>query len=217
MSGNGAASRKRVLVIDYGMGNLNSVVNALATLGYAARTSERKEDIANADAYVLPGVGAFGEAMKNLQRLDIVGLLAEQVLERRKPFLGICLGMQLMAEDSEELGFHKGLGWIRGHVLRIDQRDGIRLPHVGWNNVDVRGKQPLFENIATGSNYYFDHTYRLECDPSNVLATCRYGSDIVAAVRHENIFATQFHPEKSQVKGLKLLRNFLNYAEAGQS
>lgn len=123
---------KRILIVNYGMGNLKSVANALFRLGYAATISGRREDLASADAYILPGVGAFGQAMKNLQALELVAPLREEVLGRSKPLLGICLGMQLLAEDSEELGLHAGLGWIPGHVKRLEARDGLRLPHVGW-------------------------------------------------------------------------------------
>ena len=207
-----ALGSKTVVIVNYGMGNLRSVSNALGVLGYSPLISDDAEVIADADAYIVPGVGAFGEAMRNLSGLDLIGPLREQVLENQKPFLGICLGMQLLAEDSDEMGFHKGLGWIEGHVTRITA--DVRVPHVGWNDVAVKNGQPLFLNIESEPNYYFDHTYKLDCDPGVVSATCVYGGELTAAVQKGNIFATQFHPEKSQVMGLRLLRNFLNFVES---
>jgi glutamine amidotransferase len=208
---------KDVVIIDYGMGNLKSVSNALTFLGYQPRIAQDRASLAAADGLVLPGVGAFGEAMQNLRKLDLLGVLNEQVIERKKPILGICLGMQLMALDSEEMGHFEGLGWVDGHVVRIKPEGSLRLPHVGWSSVQVRQAEPLFRNIETEPHYFFDHTYQLQCAPEHVLATCQYGGEIVAAIRRGNVMATQFHPEKSQVKGLKLLRNFMNYVEASKA
>ena len=203
--------RKSIVIINYGMGNLRSVGNAISMLGYSPLISDRKDVIASCDAYVLPGVGAFGEAVRNLNNLGLIDVLNEQVIFNRKPFLGICLGLQLLAKDSDEMGFHTGLGWIDGHVTRISSH--VKVPHVGWNDVRIKNPVPLFQNINKGTHYYFDHTYRLECNPEFVSATCDYGEDLVAGVQKDNIFATQFHPEKSQVRGLQLLRNYLNYVE----
>ena len=205
------ASPSAIGIVDYGMGNLRSVRNALAFLGADAFVSSEAAALARADAIVLPGVGAFGEAMSNLDRLGLVEVLHEQVRERRKPFLGICLGMQLLAEDSLENGLHRGLGWLRGHVVPFDRTAGMRVPHVGWSPVEVRGGGFPFDRITFPASFYFDHSYHMVCDKNCVIATCRAGAEFVAAIRHDNIVATQFHPEKSQRLGLKLLRNFVTF------
>lgn len=200
------------MIVDYGMGNLRSVLNALSFLGCDAFISDKRGDVDSADAFILPGVGAFGEAMANLTALGLVEPLTRRVLTERKPFLGICLGMQLIAESSEENGKFQGLGWISGHVRRLPAENGIRIPHVGWNDVRIVESDPLFLKIEDDLNFYFVHTYHFACDPARVVAWCRYGADFAAAVRKDNIFAVQFHPEKSQVNGLRLLRNFCRYA-----
>lgn len=198
-----------ICIVNYGMGNLGSVMNALRFLGFEATVTDDPKTIADADAYVLPGVGAFGEAMDNLNRIGVIDTLAEQVLERQKPFLGICLGMQLLAEDSQEKSFQTGLGWIKGHVVPIPAGPGVRIPHVGWSDVEYVD-EAFFARIEKNASFYFDHSFHLECDPKMVVAQCRHGGPLAAAIRKRNIFATQFHPEKSQKNGLKLMRNFLN-------
>lgn len=206
---------KHIIIVDYGMGNLTSVSNALKFLGYISEITNDKARILAADAVILPGVGAFAQAMENLNRLKLIPILNKLVKEQETPFLGICLGMQLIAESSTEMGFHEGLGWIRARVEEISTMENLPVPHVGWNNVHVSNYSPLFDNLPTESHYYFDHSFHMICTAQkDVVAVCRYGMDLVAAVRHGNIFATQFHPEKSQVMGLKLLRNFLNHVEA---
>jgi imidazole glycerol-phosphate synthase subunit HisH len=197
-----------VTIIDYGMGNIASVRNAFAALGVPAIVSSARADLAAAGAIVLPGVGAFGEAMANLTALDLPGPLAEQVLERGKPFLGICLGMQLIARESYEQGHHRGLGWIDGAVVPVPSGAGLRVPHVGWSELVFTVGDPAFARITDESCFYFDHSYMLRTDPGLVVATAEYGGPITAVIRRNNIFATQFHPEKSQRSGLKLLRNF---------
>ena len=206
--------QKRIMIINYGMGNIGSVANALRTLQSDYFVSGRREDLRQADAYILPGVGAFPAAMENLRKLDLIGELTEQTLTRGKPLLGICLGMQLLAESSVEQGFSEGLGWIRGHVVKLEPRDGLRIPHVGWNNVSFSRSDFLFRNIDGSPHFYFDHSYHLQCAEEIISATCDYGGTWVAGVQKKNIFATQFHPEKSQRNGLKLLRNYLNFVEA---
>lgn len=206
---------KSIIIIDYGMGNLTSVSNALKFLGYVSEITNDKARILAADAVILPGVGAFAQAMENLSRLNLIPILNKRVKEQGVPFLGICLGMQLIAESSTEMGLHEGLGWIRARVEEIPTMENLPVPHVGWNNVHITNSSPLFVNLPTASHYYFDHSFHMICiDQKDVIAVCRYGMDLVAAIRHGNIFATQFHPEKSQVIGLKLMRNFLNYVEA---
>ena len=201
----------KILIINYGMGNLMSVGNALEHLGCQYLISDRWEDVKGADAYILPGVGAFGEAMKNLSERNIIAPLSEQILSKKKPILGICLGMQLIAQNSEEGGYYKGLEWMESSVIKLRVQNGCRLPHVGWNNLEVKEKEPMFNNLPDHPNFYFDHTYQFICNEKYVLAKCGYATEVIAAIRNENIFGTQFHPEKSQVNGLKFLRNFTEY------
>lgn len=202
-----------VLVIDYGVGNHQSVLNTLDYLGYSYALSSSKKDIANARSYILPGVGAFAEAMGNLTRAGIIDVLSKEVLENRKPILGICLGMQVFAEDSTENGLHKGLGWMRGHIVRVPAREAVRVPHVGWNQLVVQKRDPLFGLVPDGSRFYFDHSYHFETETGNISATCDYGHGLTAAVQHQNLFGVQFHPEKSQTHGLRLLRGFVEHAK----
>lgn len=198
------------MIIDYGMGNVGSVAAALEYLGANYFVSNKNEDLINASAFILPGVGAFPTAMKNLKKLNLVDGLNQQVLQQKKPFFGICLGMQLLAKDSVEQGFSTGLGWLDAHVLPLEPVMGLRIPHVGWNNITFCDDNMFFEHIDSGANFYFDHSYQLRCSADRIAATFEYGSEYVAAVSYQNIIATQFHPEKSQRNGLKMLRNFLN-------
>lgn len=205
-------NKNTVLIIDYGVGNDQSVMNALSSLGYDFLVSNKKEDILGASAYILPGVGAFNEAMRNIKELKIEDLLREQVLAKKKPILGICLGFQVLASESEENGLHKGLGFIDGRVIRLVQKENVRIPHVGWNTLEIVKKEPLFSNIYSDNpSFYFDHSYQLVCDNSCVSAVTSYGDKIVSAIQKDNIFGTQFHPEKSQNNGLKLFRSFFNH------
>lgn len=204
-------SKNQILIIDYGVGNDQSVMNALKFLGYDFLVSNKKEDILSSSAYILPGVGAFNEAMANLNNLGIIDLLKEQILKGGKPILGICLGFQILAESSEENGLHNGLGLIKGRVVRFKAKKGFRIPHVGWNTLKIIKENPLFLKLQGNPSFYFDHSYHLECDKSYVSAECFYGENVVAAVQKDNIFGVQFHPEKSQNNGLKLFRSFFNY------
>ena len=199
-----------ILIIDYKVGNNQSVMNALKLLGYEFSVSNKKEDIEKADVFIMPGVGAFSEAMKNINELGILETLKEQVLVKKKPILGICLGMQILAEQSEEYGLHKGLGWIKGEIKKLDEKKAVRVPHVGWNDIAMKKKTPLFEKTAEGADFYFDHSYHFVCDEEFIAATCQYGNEVVAAVQKDNIFGVQFHPEKSQSNGLKLFRSFFD-------
>lgn len=200
---------KKILIIDYGVGNFQSVANALRFLGYEYSVSDKPLDISKAQILILPGVGAFSEAMKNLQKRNLINILRDEVINKKKPILGICLGMQVLASDSEEFGLHKGLGLIEGHVVRFNDKKGFPLPHVGWNNIMIKKKEPLFERIHGEPNYYFDHSFHFTCDEKYVAAVCDYGTTFVAAVQKDNVFGTQFHPEKSQSAGLKLFRGFI--------
>ena len=200
---------KKVVIIDYGVGNVHSVFNAINLLGYKVIISSKPEVIEDASAIILPGVGAFQVAIESLHKNNLHNILTEQVLVKKKPILGICLGMQLFADQSYENGIHKGLGWIPGDVKHLELPKGFQVPHVGWNNTTVT-KSVLFNRLDNNPNFYFDHSYYLDCHPDFVAATCSYGKQIVAAVNYDNIYGVQFHPEKSQTSGLKLFRGFLN-------
>ena len=202
--------KQKIVIIDYGVGNTHSVLNAITRLGFSVKISDKENLISAADALVLPGVGAFDEAMKNLQARHLHEILNEQVLVNNKPILGICLGMQMFASFSEENGEHAGLGWIEGRVRLIDSQKGLRVPHVGWNDIKVNLKDPIFTRCPEESNFYFDHSYHYECASEHVAAFCNYGGKVTAAVQRKNIAGVQFHPEKSQNNGLRLFKGFFN-------
>ncbi|HML53897.1 MAG TPA: imidazole glycerol phosphate synthase subunit HisH [Solidesulfovibrio magneticus] len=204
---------KRVAIIDYGMGNLVSVVNAVNALGVEALVADSPADLGRASHIVLPGVGAFADAMRNLGDRGWIPALEEAALGQGKPFLGICLGMQLLAATGMEHGEHKGLGWIKGRVERlVPQGEGLRVPHVGWNAVHpVPGAgDGLFHGLADGEDFYFVHSYAfVPEDPAHCAAVCDHGGLFCAAVASGRVFGTQFHPEKSQRAGWRVLANFL--------
>lgn len=204
-------STQNIVIIDYGVGNTYSVSNALKYLGYKRlKITDNEKLIADADALILPGVGAFEEATKNLESRNLLGILNEQVLVKNKPILGICLGMQLFATASEENGLHEGLNWIEGRVKKLEIPNRFAIPHVGWNDVTFNTLDPLFTLNPDNSNFYFDHSYHFECEQEYIAAYCDYGVKVTAAVQKKNIFGVQFHPEKSQTSGLKLFRSFFN-------
>lgn len=204
--------KNRIVVVDYHLGNTNSVFNAISGLGYNVVVSNERKDIESSDALIMPGVGAFGQAMHNIKKLKLESILNEQVLKNKKPVLGICIGMQIMAESSEENGYHKGLGWLNGTVKRIIEKDKL-VPHVGWNEVNSLINNKIFFSNAVFQNpsFYWDHSYHFDCSPKHRVATVQYGSTLSAIVARDNIFGVQFHPEKSQTNGLRLLRSFFNY------
>ena len=201
-----------VVIIDYGMGNLFSVKNALEAIGAEAKISNEPDDLRRAEQIILPGVGAFPDGMKNLKNLDIIPILEEEVLEKKKPFLGICLGAQLLATQGEEHQLTDGLGWIKGRVRRFQVDESkFRIPHIGWNDVFPKKDNILFKNVHPPI-FYFVHSYHLVPeDQSVIVATSEYGETFAAALQKENIFGVQFHPEKSQKNGLRILENFLAY------
>lgn len=203
----------KVVIVDYHVGNTNSVFNALKMLGYKVTISNQKKDIISADALIMPGVGAFAEAITNIDRLDLKSTLNNQVLKCKKPVLGICIGMQLMAESSEENGFHEGLAWIQGSVKKIPEMHELLIPHVGWNEVKpMQHKQVLFSNaVFETPSFYWDHSYYFDCNDDYKAAIVEYGYSITAIVAKDNIFGVQFHPEKSQTNGLRLFRSFFNH------
>jgi glutamine amidotransferase len=201
----------RIALVDYGMGNLLSVKNALEHVGATLQVASSAAGLDDAGAVVLPGVGAFGEAMRELRARGLQDALEEHVRVRKKPFLGICLGLQLLGDRGHELGTHDGLGWVPGEVERLDVAP-LRVPHIGWS--EVEGKGPLFAGIPERSAFYFVHSFHLVSrDPSVVHGTTAYGRPFVSAVQAENVMAVQFHPEKSHKWGLELLRNFVRTAE----
>ena len=203
---------KRIVIIDYKMGNTLSISNALEKLGYEAIISSDHDDINNADALILPGVGAFKEAMENIKANNLLDILNDNVINKSKPIFGICLGMQIMANSGQEMGDTQGFGWIDAKVEKI-ATPNVRVPHVGWNSIEVIKKEPLFTNIDSDIHFYFDHSFHFICDEKYISSITSYKKPITASIQKENIFATQFHPEKSQIMGLKLMRNFLNYIE----
>lgn len=198
-----------IVLIDYGIGNTHSVMNAITTLDYKARISSDSKVIKAADVLVLPGVGAFDRVMNNLRAARIEDVLHEEVLVKKKPILGICAGMQMMASSSEENGFHKGLDWIKGKVVKLNPPKEYAVPHVGWNDVDIRSKDTMFSRLSEDSHFYFDHSFHFVPDnPNHIAAAVDYGASITAAVQDGHICGVQFHPEKSQTNGLKLFRSF---------
>lgn len=202
-----------IAIIDYGMGNLRSVQKGFERIGFAAEVTADPARLLTAEKIVLPGVGAFRDCIHNLEQGGFVEPILQVIAEGR-PFLGICLGLQLLFTESEEFGLHKGLGVIPGRVIRFpegmqEQGEKLPVPHMGWNQISLKAETPLFNTINDGSNVYFVHSYYVKPDdPSVVAATCNYGLEFCAAIRKDNVMATQFHPEKSQAIGLQMLKNF---------
>jgi glutamine amidotransferase len=208
-----------IAVVDYGMGNLRSVERALRSLGASVLVTRDPDGLREADRLVLPGVGAFGVAMERLRSFGLAELLTELVMEERRPFLGICLGMQLVLTESHEHGRHAGLGWVPGVVRRLDPgAGGLRVPHVGWNDVAAREGSALLPDGAREGVFYFVHSFHaVPEDPDDSAATCSYGEPFTAVIERDNVLATQFHPEKSQTDGLALLGRFLSWQPARAS
>jgi len=204
-------NKLNIVIIDYGVGNTHSVINALKSLDYKVKISSDAKTIKDSDVLVLPGVGAFETVMNNLRSRGLEDLLNEEVVQNNKPILGICAGMQMMASTSEENGIHKGLNWIKGNVLKLQLPEQFSVPHVGWNTISIKKKDVLFSKLEDECHFYFDHSYHfVPDDPSHVAAACNYGIDVAAAVQDRHILGVQFHPEKSQTNGLKLFRSFFN-------
>jgi glutamine amidotransferase len=203
----------RVGIVDYGMGNLLSVRSAFEALGADVAICRAPAEVEAAERIVLPGVGAFGECMRSLASQGLDGALRQAVRERAKPFLGICLGMQALARKSEEAEDGPGLGLVEGDVVRLDDDAGrLRIPHMGWNEVRHRADSPMFSGVPDGTDLYFVHSYAVRLDrDTQVEATTTYGAPVTAALRAGCVWGTQFHPEKSQRHGLRILRNFLDW------
>ncbi len=213
-----------IAIIDYGMGNLRSVQKGFEKVGHEAIVTSNYKDILSAEGVVLPGVGAFKDCMKNVEEGGLVGSIYK-VIEMGKPFLGICLGLQLLFTESEEFGVHQGLGIVKGRVVKFSfntpnselRTPNLKIPHMGWNNINIRSQgvkglepsNPFFKDIPDNSYFYFVHSYYVVPEDGSIIAsTTDYGVEFVSSISKDNIFACQFHPEKSQEMGLKILKNF---------
>jgi glutamine amidotransferase len=198
-----------IAIIDYGMGNLSSVFKALKKLGADASITASTSEIGKADSVILPGVGNFGDGMKHLQASGLDTAVKNSIKDG-KPFLGICLGMQLLMDESEEAPGLHGLGIFKGKVVRFP-KNALKVPHMGWNDINIKGKNPNLAGIKDGTYFYFVHSYYVKPDDSKInAATCNYGLDFSACIGKKNVFATQFHPEKSQDAGLCILKNWIS-------
>ena len=194
------------------MGNLRSVQKAFEKIGCNAIITNNHEVIKNSSKIVLPGVGAFKDGMKHLEELGLIDILNEEIIKNKKPFLGICLGMQLTAKKSYENGETDGLGWIDAEVIKFDfivSDKKLKIPHVGWNNVNYQNDNILFKDIPNSSDFYFVHSYYFKTAEKYIAGTTDYGFEFTSSVQKDNIFGVQFHPEKSQEVGLKILENFV--------
>jgi glutamine amidotransferase len=202
-----------IAIIDYGMGNLRSVQKGFEKVGFEAVVTADPRVVLEADKIVLPGVGAFPDCMRNLEQGGFVEPLLK-VLQDGRPFLGICLGLQLLFTESEEFGVHKGLNVIPGRVVRFPEGmteggEELKVPHMGWNQISIKRRPPTLQGIEDGSNFYFVHSYYVQPEDISVVATTTdYGIEFCSSIWKDNIVATQFHPEKSQEKGLAILKNF---------
>ncbi|MDP4152925.1 MAG: imidazole glycerol phosphate synthase subunit HisH [Bacillota bacterium] len=196
-----------IAIVDYNVGNLYSVTGALKHLGYESKVTGDKKELEKADAIILPGVGAFPDAMRELKNHGIIDFLKEQAL--KKPFLGICLGMQMLFDQSEEFGITEGLHLISGNVLKIPSAPGLKIPHMGWNSLEITKDTPILKGFTGGEYVYFVHSYHaVLSNKDNLTSVTDYGGKITAAVQNGYVFGTQFHPEKSGEVGLMILKNF---------
>jgi glutamine amidotransferase len=201
--------KPKVCILDYGSGNVRSVSNLIAHLGHEGVVSNQSDDITQATHLILPGVGAFGAATEKIRERLPLELLEQEVLTHRKPFLGICVGMQVLADTGYEFGEHTGLGWIPGEVRELDTQGEV-LPHIGWNDITLRKPCPLSEGLGEVLDFYFVHSYAFTPQSEDcVMATTEYGIKFPAMIQRNNLFGVQFHPEKSQKAGQRLLLNFL--------
>lgn len=199
-----------IAIIDYDAGNIKSVEKAFLALGENVVLTRDKETLLKADGVVLPGVGSFGDAMAKLKEYELVDTIYE-IVNKNTPFIGICLGLQMLFETSEETPGVEGLGILKGKIVRIPDGEGIKVPHIGWNNLTYPNKGRLFQDIPENSFVYFVHSYYLQAeDPAVVTAATEYGVEIHASVEKGNVFACQFHPEKSSSIGMKILQNFID-------
>jgi len=199
----------KIVIIDYGMGNLRNVQKGFEKIGFEATLTRSKKEIGRASAIVLPGVGAFKDCMENLEKYGLIDPLLRSI-EKGKPYLGICLGLQILFSKSEEFGSHKGLDLIRGNVVKFRPDPEHKVPHMGWNTIEKEREVPMLQEVESGDFFYFVHSYFVVPEEAQVISTfTTYGNPFVSSISKENLFATQFHPEKSQQKGLRLLENFV--------
>lgn len=199
-----------ITIVDYGMGNLNSISNMLKKTGFNSKITSRVNEIKEAKKLILPGVGSFDRAIKNIEKLNLTKILNEKVLDQKIPVLGICLGMQLMTKSSEE-GKLRGFGWIDAETIKFTD-NSLKFPHMGWNSIKIKNSSPLFCDTNQERRFYFIHNYYVKCNlKENILATTNYGLDFTSIVHKKNIFGTQFHPEKSHSYGMEILENFSKY------
>jgi imidazole glycerol-phosphate synthase subunit HisH len=199
-----------ITIVDYGMGNLESIKNMIRKIGGKASITSNLDEISEATALILPGVGHFGKAIDLIKTKGLEPMLTEKVKIQKTPVLGICLGMQLMMEHSEE-GNSLGLGWIAGNVRKFTfSDDKMKVPHMGWSEIMSNGNSPLLKGLEENARFYFVHSYFVQCaHPENILAKANYGFDFTCSIINENIYGTQFHPEKSHKFGMHLLKNYL--------
>jgi len=203
------AMTSKIVIIDYGMGNLRNVQKGFEKIGFEATLTRNKKEIGKASAIVLPGVGAFKDCMENLEKYGLIDPLLRSI-EKGKPYLGICLGLQILFSKSEEFGSHKGLDLIRGNVVKFKPDPEHKVPHMGWNTIEKEREVPMLQEVESGAFFYFVHSYYVVPEEAQVISTfTTYGNPFVSSISKENLFATQFHPEKSQQKGLRLLENFV--------
>lgn len=200
-----------IVIINYGLGNVGSIYNMLKYIGIPSKVSENLDDIKNATKLILPGVGAFDFGMKLLQEKDYIELLNKKVLEERVPIVGICLGMQLMFESSEE-GVAKGLSWVQGNCIKfrdnLEASKNLKVPHMGWNDIFLRKKTDLFDLVDNELRFYFAHSYHLTCNENYILAESNYGYTFPVVIKKDNILGVQFHPEKSHIFGMNFFKSF---------
>ena len=203
------AMTSKIVIIDYGMGNLRNVQKGFEKIGFEATLTRNKKEIGKASGIVLPGVGAFKDCMENLEKYGLIDPLLRSI-EKGKPYLGICLGLQILFSKSEEFGSHKGLDLIKGNVVKFKPDPEHKVPHMGWNTIEKEREVPMLQEVESGAFFYFVHSYYVVPEEAQVISTfTTYGNPFVSSISKENLFATQFHPEKSQQKGLRLLENFV--------
>ena len=204
----------KIAIIDYDMGNVKSVENAINHIGsYDIVITDNAEIIKNSDVIILPGVGAFPDAMDKLTQRELVDVLNHEVLVEKKPVLGICLGMQLLFDSSDEISEQPGLGWIPGKVVYIKPSENLRVPHVGWNSLILKKTESVFNYLNNDKDFYFVHSLWAKCPDEFVLASFDYGQEMTASVQKDNVIGMQFHPEKSQKNGILAIKSFLDWAE----
>jgi len=208
-------NKMKIAIIDYDMGNVRSIENAINHVGnYHIQVTSDPAVIEASNCIILPGVGAFPDAMRKLNEKQLVGVLTDEVLIKKKPVLGICLGMQLLFDSSEEIEFTKGLGWISGKVEYMKPGQGLRVPHVGWNSLILKKEKSVFDFLHDDKDFYFVHSLWVNCPDEYKLATFDYVVEMTASVQKDNVVGMQFHPEKSQKNGLAAMKSFLDYAQA---